>query len=47
MKLVVISTAQSDLENILNKYAQVTRYRPDDDFCLDNFDACAILGATD
>ena len=47
MKLVVISKAQSDLENILNKYAQVTHYRPDDDFCLDNFDACAILGGTE
>ena len=47
MKLAVISQAQSDLENILNKYAQVTHYRPDDDFCLDNFDACAILGGTE
>ncbi len=47
MQLAVISKTQSDLENVLSKYAQVTQFSPDSRICLDDFDACAILGGSE
>lgn len=47
MRLAIISKTQSDLEKLLNEYAHVTHYSPDSEICLDDFDACAILGGSE
>ncbi|MBQ8407560.1 MAG: hypothetical protein IJY39_01710 [Clostridia bacterium] len=47
MKIAVISRSESDLEQILSEYGEITRISPDDKIDLSGFDACAILGGVD
>ena len=44
MRIAVISGAESDLQQILSKYASVTRIDPSEMAELSSFDACAVLG---